>query len=220
MNPYTENVLDTTLRKMSEQQDIARKQLGSSAISSGAFGDARHGIAEAMNTERYRQDMADTVSQGMADAYNNAMGLRTSDLSRISGERQFNAGQKDTAANRLLQAREFNANQRDAAADRKLSAGTTLANIAGQTQAQKLAAANALAQSGQAQQQLDQNAQDFAYAEFLRSQGYSDQQINSLVSAIQALPYNKTTYTTSTGTTSQPDNWAGSLLGATLGAIF
>jgi hypothetical protein len=74
MNPFINEVLQPQLREIGRQSDIARLGINQRATSAGAFGDARHGIAESELARNTQQLMADTYGKGMAAAYNAAAG--------------------------------------------------------------------------------------------------------------------------------------------------
>jgi hypothetical protein len=73
MNPYQQNVIDTTKRELVRDADMQRERLGSQAAQAGAFGGSRHAILEAENERNLGQRLSDVQYQGSADAYNNAL---------------------------------------------------------------------------------------------------------------------------------------------------
>jgi hypothetical protein len=82
MSPYTKNVADTTGALMRQQQEQAQSGALGTAISSGAFGGDRAGIAAAnlqqQNQMAYGKTMADIMNQG----YTQALGASQADLAR------------------------------------------------------------------------------------------------------------------------------------------
>ena len=95
MNPYQQNVIDTTLRDVGNAALMGQNQLDAQATSAGAFGGSRHGIAQAEALKGYQQQALDKVGalrqQGyntsMANAFNAASGLQN------AGQQAFNMGQ-------------------------------------------------------------------------------------------------------------------------------
>ena len=79
MNPYTERALQPALQKILEQSQQFQKQLNSSATSAGAFGDARHGIAQGELYEATNDAVGDTSSKFLFDAFNKTMADRGRD---------------------------------------------------------------------------------------------------------------------------------------------
>lgn len=82
MSPYVKNVADTTGAYMRQQAEQAQSGALGSAISSGAFGGDRAGIAAAnlqqQNQMGYGKTMADILNQG----YTQALGASQADLAR------------------------------------------------------------------------------------------------------------------------------------------
>lgn len=84
MSPYIDNVLDRTQTRIRQATDYARQWQGNMAQhQGGAFGDARHGIADAEIEERGIQQMGDAAANAYASAYDNAMGLRQYDINNL-----------------------------------------------------------------------------------------------------------------------------------------
>lgn len=75
MNPYTEAALEPALRKIREQADRSRQQIGASAHMSGAYGDARHGVRENELDAITQQAVGDTSSKFLSDAFRQALGM-------------------------------------------------------------------------------------------------------------------------------------------------
>lgn len=82
MSPYIKNVADTTGAYMRQQQEQSQSGALGNAISSGAFGGDRAGIAAAnlqqQNQMGYGKTMADIMNQG----YTQALGASQADLAR------------------------------------------------------------------------------------------------------------------------------------------
>lgn len=82
MSPYIKNVADTTGAMMRQQQEQAQSGALGTAVSSGAFGGDRAGIAAAnlqqQNQMGYGKTMADIMNQG----YTQALGASQADLAR------------------------------------------------------------------------------------------------------------------------------------------
>jgi hypothetical protein len=82
MSPYIKNVADTTGAYLRQQQEQAQSGALGNAISSGAFGGDRAGIAAAnlqqQNQMAYGKTMADIMNQG----YTQALGASQADLAR------------------------------------------------------------------------------------------------------------------------------------------
>lgn len=94
MNPYNQQVVDTTLRDVGNASAIAMNNLDAQAQQAGAFGGSRHGIAMAELGKGYQQQALDKVGalrqqgygQAMNNAFNAAQGLQN------VGNQAFNMG--------------------------------------------------------------------------------------------------------------------------------
>ena len=77
-------------------------------------------------------------------------------------------------------------------------------------------AAAGLISSGEAQRQLDQQARDLAFADFLDQKDYDKQQVNFALGALSGTPYNTTnrSYTTGSQMTATPSLFGQTLAGA------
>lgn len=196
-NPHVDAALQPAIRKIMEAADAQRKQIGASATSSGAFGDARHGVLESVLGRDTSQVIGDTASRFYNDAWNTAMAERTSDLNRFKDTDVTNANYGETALNRQLAGT-------GAVADRVTS-----------DQEAKLRQIQALLGSGNTQQGNTQAGLDAKYQDFLRSQGWDFSVLEALAGALQAAPYDKTQTTTS----KRPDNSGLGLAGSIAGSI-
>lgn len=95
MNPYNQQVVDTTLRDVGNASQMAMNNLDAQAQKAGAFGGSRHGIAMAELGKGYQQQALDKVGalrqqgygQAMSNAFNAASGLQN------AGQQAFNMGQ-------------------------------------------------------------------------------------------------------------------------------
>lgn len=96
MSPYIDKVLDRTESRIGDMATMQRK-FGSNAeaVASNAFGDARHGVANAVIADKAMGQMKDAAAEGYSSAYNNAMELRNSDINRMFQEEQLNSAKQD-----------------------------------------------------------------------------------------------------------------------------
>jgi len=88
MNPYVSNVVDNTVDTMNRGRQMAMQDIGDQAISSGAFGGARHGVAEAETNRNFFETVGNVADQGFANAFNNATGLAQYDINNQIGQNQ------------------------------------------------------------------------------------------------------------------------------------
>lgn len=90
MNPYIDQVLGRTQNRIREATDMAKKwEASTTAHGSGAFGDARHGIADGQIERAGIERMGDAAADAYSAAYDNAQGLRSQDINRMFQTAQF-----------------------------------------------------------------------------------------------------------------------------------
>lgn len=108
MNPYLNAVMGDGLSELQRQYELTRQARAGGAHMAGAFGDARHGVAEA-EAERHLQDTSQRfINQVLSQGYDNAMGLRQNDINRIMQAGQFDIG-NEMAVRQFDVANAFNA---------------------------------------------------------------------------------------------------------------
>ena len=72
LNPYTQNVVDTTLSDIGRQRDIALNENASKVAAANAFGNTRRGIQEASVVDPYARAMASEAAKLRSQAYDAA----------------------------------------------------------------------------------------------------------------------------------------------------
>jgi hypothetical protein len=82
MNPYTQNVIDTTMLEMNRQQAMQQDELDAKAAQAKAFGGSRHGLAEVEMERAHDQNRALMASQLYDKGYTNAQNMRESHRQR------------------------------------------------------------------------------------------------------------------------------------------
>jgi hypothetical protein len=169
MNPYIDNVESRAI----DNAGIAFKNnlntIGDSAISAGAFGGSRHGVAEGVAAAENARGIGDMSAQLRAQGFDTASGLLENDL------------------NRDLQGQQIRTQGAGALAD-IATAGNTASN-------QNSALLSAL---GQAQQQTNQQQLQETYAKWKEQQDAPLQALNLRLAALGATPYGGTQSQTST----------------------
>jgi len=98
----------------------------------------------------------------------------------------------------------------------RLRATETLQGFAPLAQGLNEQAASGMISSGQAQRQLDQQALDMAYADYVEQRNYPQQQLNFALGALQGVPYNTRTIGLEEGTSYSQTP---SIYGQTLGGL-
>jgi hypothetical protein len=92
MNPYTQNVIDTTMSDLNKARQQALNSTGAAATAGGAFGGDRHAIMEAQNNADYMDQVARSSAQLRNQGYQNAQSAAMGDVNAMNQSYQSNAG--------------------------------------------------------------------------------------------------------------------------------
>jgi hypothetical protein len=85
LNPYTENVADTTRAQMEQAQEQAQSGALGTAVSSGAFGGDRAGVAAANLANQNQMAMGSTMANIYNQGYTQAIDTSMNDRNRMLG---------------------------------------------------------------------------------------------------------------------------------------
>jgi hypothetical protein len=187
-----EGPVQSAIRKIQEAADAQRKRIGAGAINatSGEADDSRYGIQEGMLNRDTSLAIGETAGNLYNTAYTNAMNQRAADLARFLGVDTANAQFGETALGRAM------------------TGANALETGAQSDQTRLLQQIQALLTSGTTQQANDQAGLNSAYQESLGEYGQPFNVLAALSGALRGMP------TSSTTTTSQPDNTLYGLGGA------
>ena len=186
MNPYTQNVLQTSLDTLNQQRLMGLNQASDAAIKARAFGGSRQAIQEAVVNAAAQQQAGQLAAQLMSQNFAQAQAAAQGDI-----QRQMAAQQLNQAAG--LQG-----------AGLGITGAQALGGLAGAGQQNFLqGAASALAAQSaiQQQQQAELDAARQAYTE---KQQFPLQQLQIPLQAVGATPYGSTNTQTGPGPTSNP----------------
>ena len=174
MNPYMQNVVDIQKREAQRQSDIAGTQQQGQATKAGAFGGGRDAIMRAERERNLGMQMGDIQSQGLNNAYNQAM-------QQYNAQNQLNAQQSQFGAGLGLQG---------------LQTAGTMANTLGQlgnTQYQQNMGINQMQnQYGLQQQQQMQGDINNKYQDYLNAQNYPYKNLSFMSDIIRGVPLTQT----------------------------
>ena len=174
MNPYMQNVVDIQKREAQRQSDIAGTQQQAQATKAGAFGGGRDAIMRAERERNLGMQMGDIQSQGLNNAYNQAM-------QQFNTQNQLNAQQSQFGAGLGLQG---------------LQTAGTMANTLGQlgnTQYQQNMGINQMQnQYGLQQQQQMQGDINNKYQDYLNAQNYPYKNLSFMSDIIRGVPLTQT----------------------------
>jgi hypothetical protein len=174
MNPYMQNVVDIQKREAQRQSDIAGTQQQGQATKAGAFGGGRDAIMRAERERNLGMQMNDIQSQGLNNAYNQAM-------QQFNTQNQLNAQQSQFGAGLGLQG---------------LQTAGSMANTLGQlgnTQYQQNMGINQMQnQYGLQQQQQMQGDINNKYQDYLNAQNYPYKNLSFMSDIIRGVPLTQT----------------------------
>jgi hypothetical protein len=182
MNPYTQQVVNSTLSDLNRQQQISAQNDATTATKAGAFGGSRSAVLQGLDDDNFARQEATAAANLNQANYSQAQSAAENDLSRQQAASQAN----QTAG---LQGAGLN-----------LNAATALAGMGGDQLNQALAQAGALSTAGNAQQQNQQAQLNAAYQQWQLAQQYPFQTQQLLDSAVGLIPHTGTTDTTGSET--------------------
>lgn len=188
MNPYLEAKTQPQLAEMERQRQIAKVADNDKAAAAGAFGGARHGVADSLTNEGFDRARTAYLGQEYSDAFNNAQGQYNTN---------FTQGLQANAANNAAAGQNFN--QGMTYADFLSGQGQNTFNNQNTTADKQLGLTNTL--QGLDQAAIDRNVEESRYA-----QDYG----LGIYERLQALNAMQPTNRTSTAT--QPSNPLGTAL--------
>jgi hypothetical protein len=158
MNPYTNQVVNTSLAALDRERQQQQMQNAGQAQAAGAFGGSRQGLVEAQTNEAAQRQAgqlsAGLYSQGFTQAQQ--------------------AAQQDIATR--MQAQLANQQAGIQGAGVRLDAGRLGGQLSQMGQQANIQSAAALEAAGQAQQQQRQAQLNSQYSQFLEKRGYPEQQ--------------------------------------------
>lgn len=181
MNPFTQNVINSTLPLMQQQNALSQNQQANAANSANAFGGSRQGIQQGVAQAQGAMNIGQMASQLNQANFQQAQAAATGDISRNLQAQTSNQGANQANINSLLQA----------------AGGLGNLGTAAQTNQRQQFLEQSTA--GAQQQQQAQNQIAANVNQFNQAQAYPGQQLGVLQSALGMTPYGSTTMGSSTG---------------------
>lgn len=192
LNPYQDQVIDTTMSELRRQDDIARQGRNAQAVSSGAFGGSRQGVQEAEAGRNLADVQARTLAQLNSENFGQAMNT-FQNQQRLQGQAGGQLGSLGANQAQLQQAGIGQLMQGGGAlSDLFSGAAGQQAGLTGQQAAgygdlarqelglgsfgreMDISDINNLFRMGSAQQQQQQAGLDVGYQDFLQERQYED----------------------------------------------
>jgi hypothetical protein len=225
---------DSAVNEVQRQTELANVQNRATAARSGAFGGSRLGIQEALTSGEGARTQGDLRSRAAQQGLEFASSQNERDRAARFGaenlmrgqfdqDRQARFGAEDVMRGQYEQDRAARFGAEDAARSgfeteeaSRLRATEALQGFAPLTQGMQDQAASGLFTAGQARRQLDQQALDMAYADYVEQRNYPQSQINYALGVLQGTPYDTRNISLTQG---QQFIQSPSIYGQTLGGL-
>src|SRR6056297_3466155 len=81
MNPYTQQVIDTSMADLERQRQTQMNQMGAQASAAGAFGGSREGVAQSLTNEAFARQGGQLSSGLRQQGFQTALGASQQDVS-------------------------------------------------------------------------------------------------------------------------------------------
>ena len=192
MDPYQQQVTDQAMQELNRQFAMKQNELAAGAASSGAFGGARHGVAQAELGRGQAQAQAQMLAQDYSRNYNQALqaaqGAFESQQARQMGAGQGLAGLAQTESGLMQKASE------------------QMAGLGGLGQQYRSGDISQLSQSGAIQQSQLQKGLDIDRQKFTEAQMQPYQRIGAMSDILRGVPSTQSSLTATTAP--GPNRWA------------
>ena len=179
LNPYTQNVVDSSLEDLSDTYDRSAIASNLRAAAAGAFGGGRHGIRDAQVADDYLRNVARTTSGLRQQAFNTAAQLINQDNQRALQAEQVNQANRRAIAianaQYADQARQEQIAQQERDVQRRQTAAMANFNEASRQSSESANFALQHRQIDQADQQMRLRAAEQLAGNSLAQQRYNDQ---------------------------------------------
>lgn len=172
LNPYTSDVINTSMSDLERQRQIEQTYNSAKATAGHAFGGTGAAIQAGQTNDSYGRTAAGLIAQLRSAGYDNATGLATNDLNRSLTAQQANQGADLSTANLNQQGQIANQNAGLTGAGLNLDAAKTLGTLGTAQTSDQLAKGAALAQSGSEQQANAQKTLDALYQQYGNQQNW------------------------------------------------
>ena len=215
-NPYTQQVIDTSMADLERQRMMQTAQMGAQATAAKAFGGSRQGVAQALTNEAFANQGGQLASQLRAQGFQTALGasqqdvanqMQAAQLNQAARARSAEFGQSSTLqaqmANQQAAAQAAQANQAAAlqAANLRASSAGMLGNLSQQGFNMGNTITQQQMQQGQMQQLMNQALIDAGRNQYGGFTGAPGQSLNATLAALGGanMGQNTTTQTSRPG---------------------
>lgn len=175
-NPYQQQVIDATMAQLNHQNAVQQTGLAGNAISAGAWGGDRAGVAAAELARGQGANMNSTIANLENQGYTQAVGQFNTQNQLSLQEQENQAARAAQAAGTDLsgyfQGTGQNLNAMTADQQRALQAGSTIGTLGNMGFGQNLESLSALLQTGGVQQNQQQALDNYLQQQFTAQQQY------------------------------------------------
>lgn len=197
MNPYTQQVIDTSMADLERQRQMQQNQLGAQATAANAFGGSRQGIAEAATNEAFARQGGQLAAGLRQQGYQTALGAAQQDVANqlqaaLSNQAAWNAAQQ-FGQNLGLQSQTANQQAGLSGANLRLGAAGRLGDLSQTGFQQGMDIQQQQMQQGLMQQAMNQKLIDAAKSQYAGFTGAPQQSLGLPLQALGSAPIPKTT---------------------------
>lgn len=217
MSPYMENVVAQQQQGAITDFERMRGARNARAVGAGAFGGSRQAVQEGLAEEALGKQLGDIRAGGLQSAYEQAATQFGADRAAQMAQQQAQAAELGRVQTGLEASRQFGAGQGLAALGAAGTAAGQLTGLGQQERAAQIQNAQLLESIGKSQQAETQAGLDIGYQDYLRQQGYPQEQLGFYSDILRGLPVANAGVTNTQGY--QSYNPAQQALGAGLSAL-
>lgn len=186
LNPYTNDVINTSLAQLNQQRGQQGVADNAQATSAGAFGGTRQAVQRALTTQGYDLNEGNLIAGLNSANFNQAQSGALSDIASRNAASQFNSGQN-------LTAQTTNAGNQLAFGNQRLNAAGQLSDLNNNALSLAAKQGGILAAVGDTQQAQQQKALTDAYNAYTQGQQLTLTQQQILNQALGIIPIQQTT---------------------------
>jgi hypothetical protein len=176
MNPYIQQALDPQLEYMRRQAAINQQGDMAKLAQAGAFGGSRQAVLQGLNQEALLRKQAETAGAGYEKAFSKAADLYNEDMRR------------DMEAQKASeQSKQYGATYKQTGLSNAASAEQARADVGGKEATYGLQNLKALSEAGATERNIEQEALDAQYKDWLRQTEYPGKQLETMKNLITSL---------------------------------
>jgi len=194
MNPYTQQVIDTSMADLERQRQMQMNQIGAQATQAGAFGGSREGVAQALTNEAFARQGGQLASGLRQQGFETA--LSTAGQGALANQ-QARARAEEFGQGTTLDAQRANQQAAENAANLRMQSAATLGSLSQTGFDQGVDIVRQQQQQGLMQQAMNQQLIDRARGQFAGFTGAPTTSLGLPMAAVGAADMGQQTQTSS-----------------------